>query len=294
MVNYNTWMKEVDDNTKLAKLSIPGTHNSAACHTALPSVQCQGASVTDQLEHGVRFLDIRAGKLFLKEGDAAKDLQVIHGKFPVRIPFPKKLTDTLDEVYDFLKKNPSETVFVSLKQEGTDDWDNDKDEFPNLIWDHYVSPNKDRWYLGTDLPRLGDARGKAILFRRFGCNNQDRSKEFGFAANWSYNTTDDDRGAIVVQDFCEVNGADDINKKIGYVKDLTKKARDYNNDDKLFVNFTSASNFFDHACWPQQVSEAFLKSDINNDFGKGCGVIVFDYIESNDWEFAKKMVDTNF
>ena len=80
-------------------MSIPGTHNSAACHVALPSVQCQGATVTEQLEHGVRFLDVRVGKLFL--GNDVKDLQVIHGKFPVKIPFPLKLTDTLNEVYQF-------------------------------------------------------------------------------------------------------------------------------------------------------------------------------------------------
>ena len=83
MVDYKTWLKDIDNNTRISKLSIPGTHNSAACHTALPSVQCQGASVTEQLEHGVRFLDIRVGKLFV--GNDVKDLQVIHGKFPVKI-----------------------------------------------------------------------------------------------------------------------------------------------------------------------------------------------------------------
>lgn len=94
MVDYKRWMKELNDDTKISKLAIPGTHNSAACHTALPSVQCQGKSVTDQLNHGVRFLDIRVSKLFMKEGDEAKDLQVIHGKFPVKIPFPLKLTSS--------------------------------------------------------------------------------------------------------------------------------------------------------------------------------------------------------
>ncbi|KAK6458631.1 PLC-like phosphodiesterase [Scheffersomyces xylosifermentans] len=297
MVNYKTWLKEIDDNTRISKLSIPGTHNSAACHTALPSVQCQGESVTEQLNHGVRFLDIRAGKQFLKEGDDAKDLQVIHGKFPVKIPFPRLLKDTFDEVYDFLNNNRSETVIVSLKQEGSDDWDNANDEFGNLIWDKYITPNKDKWYLNTDIPKLGDARGKAILFRRFGVNNQDRRNQFGFdAASWHYNTTDDDRGTFVVQDFCEVEKADDIPKKVEYVKDLINKAKDYtkDNDNKLFVNFTSASNFFDHDCWPQQIANALLQSKIEDSFQKGVGIVVLDYVESDDWILAKKLVDTNF
>ncbi|ABN64829.1 predicted protein [Scheffersomyces stipitis CBS 6054] len=297
MVNYQTWLKEIDDNTRLSKLSIPGTHNSAACHTALPSVQCQGKSVTDQLKHGVRFLDIRAGRQLIKNDDPKQELQVIHGKFPVRIPFPIQLEDVLKEVYDFLDDNKSETVIVSLKQEGSNDWDNPNDEFPNLIWEKYVEPNKDKWYLNTDIPKVGDARGKAVLFRRFGVNNEDRKREFGFdAASWKYNTTDDDRGSFVVQDFCEVQKADDIPTKINYVKDLANKAKDYtkDNDNKLFVNFTSASNFFDHDCWPQQIANALLKSDVADKFEKGVGIIVLDYVESDDWKLSKKLVDSNF
>lgn len=297
MVNYRTWLSELDDNTKLTQLSIPGTHNSAACHTALPSVQCQGASVTDQLEHGVRFLDIRAGKQFLKEGDSAKNLQVIHGKFPVRIPFPRLLEDTLDEVYSFLDKNNSETVIVSIKQEGTDDWNNDQDEFGNCIWDKYVNKNKDKWYLGTELPRLGDARGKIILFRRFGVKNDDRRNNFGFdAASWKYNTTEDDRGTFVVQDFCEIQTSEDISKKVEHVKNLARKAQDFtrDNDSKLYVNFTSGSNFFNHDCWPQQVAKAMYEGGVEDTFAKGVGIIVLDYIEDSDWRLAKSLVDKNF
>ncbi|RCK66682.1 1-phosphatidylinositol phosphodiesterase [Candida viswanathii] len=295
MVDYKTWLREIDDNKKISQLSIPGTHNSAACHTALPSVQCQGASVTKQLENGVRFLDIRVGKLFV--GDDVKDLQVIHGKFPVKIPFPLKLTDTLEEVYKFLQNNNSETVIVSIKQEGSDDWDNKNDEFGKLIWEKYVNPNKDKWFLKTDLPRVGDARGKAILFRRFGVQDENLKKEFGISASfWDYNTTDDDRGQFVVQDFCEVNSAGDLPKKIGYVKDLAKKAQEYtaSKDDKLFLNFTSGSNFFDKQCWPEPISKAMIEGNIQETFTKGVGIIVLDYAEAENWKLPRALIDTNF
>lgn len=298
MVNYQNWLGELGDDTRIGSLSIPGTHNSAACHTALPSVQCQGESVTAQLEHGVRFLDIRVGKYPLKSGDEANELTVVHGNFPVRIPFPKKFEDTLEEIYEFLDKNRSETVLVSVKQEGTGEWNNDQDEFGNVIWDKYVNKNKDKWYLGTDLPRLGDARGKAILFRRFGVKNEDRKREFGFeASSWKYNTTEDDRGKFVVQDFCEIQTADDIPKKVDYVKNLAKKAAEYNltnTDNKLFVNFTSGSNFFDHACWPQQVAKAMAEHQLQDSFGRGSGIVVLDYVESDDWKMARELIDCNF
>lgn len=298
MVNYKTWLKELKDDTLIASLAIPGTHNSFACHTALPSVQCQGESVADQLSHGVRFLDVRVGKNPLKSGDDANELTVVHGKFPVKIPFPKKFDSALDEVYEFLDKNPSETVIVSIKQEGTGEWNNDKDEFANLIWDEYVNPKKNKWYLGTNLPRLGDARGKVTLFRRFGVHDEKRSKEFGFdAASWKYNTIEDDRGSFCVQDFCEINSESDIPKKVDYVKKLSEKAAQHNStssDNKLFVNFTSGSNFFDHKCWPQQVATAMAEHKLQDSFRKGSGIIVLDYIESNDWKFSRELIDKNF
>lgn len=296
MVNYKTWLKELKDDTRIGSLAIPGTHNSFACHTALPSVQCQGESVTDQLEHGVRFLDVRVGKYPLKSGDDANELTVVHGKFPVRIPFPLKFEDALDEVYDFLKDNSSETVILSIKQEGTGEWNNDQDEFGKLIWANYINPKKDKWYLGSGLPKLGDARGKIILFRRFGV--RDDHGGFGFdAASWKYNCTEDDRGRFCVQDFCEIQSADDIPKKVDYVKLLAKKASEHNStssDNKLYVNFTSGSNFFDTSCWPQQVAKAMAEHNLQDSFAKGSGIIVLDYVEDNDWKMGRELVDKNF
>lgn len=291
-------MNDVDDDTNIARLSIPGTHNSAACHTALPSVQCQGGSVTDQLENGVRFLDIRCGKLFLTEGEEAKDLQVIHGKFPVKLPFPEKVSSVLDEVYEFLHNNSSETVIVSLKQEGTDDWDNDNDEFANCIWDRYIDECKDNWYLNNDLPKLGDARGKAILFRRFGVKDEDKADNFGFDAHyWKYNTTNDDRGIFAVQDFCEIEDVSAIDNKIEYVSSFVKHAIEYNltdSDPKLFINFGSGSNFFNTDCWPQSIAQKMVDAGIHENFGKANGVVVLDYVENDDWKIVKQLVDQNF
>ena len=56
MVDYKTWLKDIDNNTRISKLSIPGTHNSAACHTALPSVQCQGQVSPSNWNMGSDFL----------------------------------------------------------------------------------------------------------------------------------------------------------------------------------------------------------------------------------------------
>lgn len=300
MVNYTEWQREVNDNTLLSALSIPGTHNSAASHTALPSVQCQGESITKQLEHGVRFFDIRVSKNILKSDENdQKDLVVIHGKFPVKLMGNVYLKDVLQDIYKFLENHRSEVVLVSIKQEGNGTWDNDNDEFGNVIWDRYINKDKNRWYLNTNIPRLGEARGKAVMFRRFGVKNEDRKREFGIdAAWWSYNCTNDDRGSFQVQDWCEISSADDISKKAQYIKDLSKVAVDHNstnsNDPKLFINFCSGSNFFDPNCWPSKIAEGLTKNKIYESFGKGNGIIVLDYAESDDWKLTKTLVDKNF
>lgn len=294
------WMAQVPDQTLLSLLSLPGTHNSAAWHVSFPSVQCQGASITQQLIHGIRFFDIRVARPFLGMCGEPQDLQVIHGAFPVKIPYPEKLYDVLNDILAFLQDNPSETAIVSIKQEGNDKWDNDNDEFANLIWNKYIAPYEDKWYLGGDIPRLGAVRGKALLFRRFGVKSDQLKAHFGFEASWwTYNSPEDDRGKFVVQDWSEVNEPADFTTKIGYVNQHIERAIQYNatsdatqdHGAKLFINFCSGSNFFNPQCWPQGVSRAV--SDGINGMGKSCGIVIVDYAETGDWGLIRQIVHSN-
>ncbi|ANB13077.1 hypothetical protein AWJ20_1356 [Sugiyamaella lignohabitans] len=295
------WMQKLPDELSLAKIALPGTHNSAACYLTLPSVQCQGSSISDQLLHGVRFLDIRVAAPFFTGcgaafGSGPDDLQVIHGNFPVKLPFPAKLQDTLVDVYSFLQEHPSETVFVSIKAEGPFGFD--KDDFANIIWERYINPSHSRWFLSDQIPKAGDVRGKAVLFRRFGVPDDNRKGQFGIeAAWWKYNTTEDNQGDLAVQDWCEVMAPEDIAKKRDYISQHLNRAKDYNSTDtsepKLFLNYCSGSNFWNPQCWPQRVSTAISTSDFHNDLGAGCGIVIIDYAESNDWATVRKLVESN-
>ena len=56
----HNWMHSLNDDVSLSQLSIPGTHNSGARYETWPGTsQCQDLSIDEQLEAGVRFLDIR-------------------------------------------------------------------------------------------------------------------------------------------------------------------------------------------------------------------------------------------
>uniref|UniRef100_A0A060T285 ARAD1C26994p n=1 Tax=Blastobotrys adeninivorans TaxID=409370 RepID=A0A060T285_BLAAD len=297
------WQKRVNDDTLLSKLSLPGTHNSAASHISFPSVQCQGASVTEQLEHGVRFLDIRCAVPFWTGcggvfGSSPGDLQVIHGNFPVKIPFPEKLDSVLKEVYDFVGKHKSESVVVSLKAEGAHKWEGD--EFADIIWSRYVHPNEEKWYLKNKIPRMGECRGKVILFRRFGCNDDSKKDNYGINAQWwKYNCDNDNRENVAVQDWCEVMKPEDINQKVTYINDHIKRAVEFNStseadsNGKLYINFCSGSNFWNPQCWPRNVSKGVFDG-VTDKIDRGAGVIIIDYAETNQWDFVRSMVALNF
>lgn len=297
------WQSRIPDNVLLSQLTIPGTHNSAAHHTSFPSVRCQGAPVNEQLKHGVRFFDFRVARPYLANcgnsfGSSPDDLQVVHGDFPVRLPFPVKLDDELNVVYAFLQQHPSEVVIVSIKMEGVGAWEGD--DFPNLIWSNYVGRHEERWFLENKIPLMGEARGKVVLFRRFGLGDAAtrNNDNFGFEASWwKYNTPEDDRGRYVVQDWNEVNKPEDIQQKVHYINAQVERAVTYNSTAesaqgdtaKIYVNFCSGSNFWNPQCWPHGVSKHVNKSI--ETAPAGMGLIIVDYAEAGDWDVPRRLVN---
>ena len=101
------WMKSYGDDTLVSSLSIPGSHDTLALYGIGDLAgQCQSLGIADQLTMGVRFLDIR-----LKEdGDS---LKAVHGIVDERQAF----STTVSTMVSFLQSHPSETLFVSVKEE---------------------------------------------------------------------------------------------------------------------------------------------------------------------------------
>lgn len=305
------WQKSLPDNLLLSQLTIPGTHNSAASHLSFCSVKCQGASITEQLNHGVRFLDLRVARPFLSTNPAFRlpnsdpcELQIVHGRFPVRVPFPLKLRAVMSEIHGFLSKHPSEGVLLSIKLEGdTTSWS--EDEFPNQFWRRYIAPVKNRWFLDSKIPTVGQIRGKIVLFRRLetvGDGSQGAGwgpAAFGFEAPWKRNTPNDDYNQYNVQDWYEVNRPSDIETKKKYVDDQVVRAVTFNktadasnpSKSKLFLNYCSGSNFFNPLCWPRQIAKK-VNPSIKTD-QPGMGIVIVDYAEDKNWDACRRLVEVN-
>ena len=150
---YANWMSQLDDNVSIRNINMPGSHDTMALYSIADLAgQCQSLSLHDQLNLGVRFLDIR-----LKE-DHDK-LIAVHGFIDQKVSF-ETITKTIEE---FIEKNPSEFIIMSVKEEA--DPSNSEISFENSLKSYL---NKDIYLKDTELPnKLGDVRGKVMLLSRY-------------------------------------------------------------------------------------------------------------------------------
>ena len=325
--DMNCWMMHLKDETPLTGLSIPGTHNSPTHHKALPSVRCQAVSPREQLENGIRFFDIRVQPA--NPGDPKDDtLILVHSVFPVSLTGTKKFRGLLDDVYAFLQANPSETLIMSIKREGTGDATDQ--QLSNILKDHYTNPQQ--WWTKPWIPSLGEARGKVVLLRRFAnaprLGAEWEGKGWGLKAeNWADNTPNNTCGDVCVQDFYEVLETENIEKKISYCCDHFERAgaaicpipgvtTDSTNPvppGPLFINFLSASNFWKVGCWPDKIAAKINPATTAwlcekhgvGDKGiegpgqafqgdGGVGIVVCDWVgHKGDWDLVRCIVGMN-
>lgn len=336
ITNFSSWMSCIDNDVNISTLAIPGTHNSAACfRLSAPSVQCQGKSILDQLKHGVRFLDIRLSKDYMSRAEKVNDLIIVHGKFPVKLSGNYKFKNLLKDVYAFLASNPSETILISIKLENTMlNWNEKMDEFAKVLFEKYIAHDRAYWYLSDQIPTLKYCRGKAVLLRRFPVIENGVYKKFGIPSMWNYSNDVYMGDSVCVQDCCMVKNPTDIEKKIGLIKDMMCKAKDYHGNNiqitctgsseslldsnpssissalssspssnssypralppKLFINFCSGANYLNKSFWPSKVNKAIRKFNIDQHYSKNCGILVMDFAEGEDWKLVKNLVQVNF
>ncbi|CAL9479024.1 phosphatidylinositol-specific phospholipase C [Streptomyces sp. enrichment culture] len=143
------WMGAHPDTTPLRALTIPGTHNSAAPAGGL-WVACQNTSVAQQLDSGVRYLDIRCRVT----GDS---FAIHHGAYYQNQMFG----DVLGACRAFLAAHPTETVLMRVKQE----YSEESDTVFRQVFDRYLDAKGWRplFRIGEGLPLLGEARGRVVL-----------------------------------------------------------------------------------------------------------------------------------
>ncbi|MEU9563423.1 phosphatidylinositol-specific phospholipase C [Streptomyces sp. NPDC048161] len=143
------WMGAIPDATALQRLTIPGSHDSGARYGG-PWTECQNTTIAEQLESGIRFLDVRCR---ITGGSFA----IHHGASYQNLMFG----DVLGACWDFLAAHPSETVLMRVKQE----YSEESDAAFRAVFDDYLDNRGWRplFRIDSSLPSLGEARGKVVL-----------------------------------------------------------------------------------------------------------------------------------
>jgi len=167
------WMGYVNGNLKLNQINIPGTHDSGTYHIEtkelIDKFQTQEKNITEQLESGVRYLDIRLGYVI------DDDIKIMHSDAYCELTFKTLISNCRE----FLDKHKTESIIIHIKNENNckqqqDGQDTDcskqridivNSAIKELISNSkmYDSENADN---KTRIPTLDEVRGKIVMVTR--------------------------------------------------------------------------------------------------------------------------------
>lgn len=240
-----SWMSAYPDDTALEHLNIPGTHDSAtwnytqAVQDALANItandgevmyppevfRCQNASIAASLNAGVRFFDLR----FALDPTGAK---LVFWHSQALLSEVATVDDVVTAFYYWLDRHPSETVILSFQYEGSTTINASFDAtVQTMIFDILNSTTADQYIEQTRdaLPSLGDARGKAVLFRRFDLDQLGDEYEAALPG-------------LHLSPSLWTDDSKDITLTYNVSLNLTAYVEDYHEPDDLGDNSTVASN----------------------------------------------------
>jgi 1-phosphatidylinositol phosphodiesterase len=279
----SSWMSVLADDLLLGKMTIPGTHETCALYGG-DLVECQTKTLRQQLDAGIRFVDIRCRHI--------EDVFTIHhGLVYQHINFGAGVRDVC---LQFLADHPSECIIMSIKKEYKEV---DCNRTFEQTFDWYLEGNRASWYLNDTIPKLGDVRGKIVLFRRFtgqapvlGINASDWKDDATFEINNS--------AKLKVQDKYKVPTVCDISKKWDHIKSLLKEAADAT-DDRWYVNFTSGTS---SGAYPYTVAKGSpgipgennrLHGYLTDNTAGKAGTILMDFFEYPDNILVQQLINKN-
>ena len=293
--NSTNWMASLDDSLLLGEISIPGVHDAGAYNPNLSLFsKCQDATTYELLNAGYRYLDIRLEVSYVC-GEPI--LSICHGFVKCRegkTPFDSVLylDKVLEECYEFLDNNPSETIIFVVKKEYGDE---PISEFESMLASY---TDNDYWLLTDRIPTLGEARGKIVLFRRYE-DEAKLGKNSGILLDWSSQKdnsvtdltamhTDNDGLNTYVQDHYKYNADDKWSSFVGTIEETDDLLADKN---AVVINFLSTNGTapYGHPYkYAKNLNKRFLDYEID---AEKLGWVIVDF---GTMEMAQKIYKQNF
>jgi len=296
--SLESWMSVVDGNRYISSLSLPGTHDSTAVSDT-PTVGCQTMSITEQLNAGIRYFDLRSGLV----GNA---LIMYHNFYPINPPNFLLLSTVIGDMLSWLSTHSTEAIIVQIKQ----------DQDPILSTISFataiamqIQQNIGSWYVGTTVPTLTALRGKIQLVRRYSVNATAGERAIGInVTGWLDNSPRFDINTtsgvhLIIQDEYAFDEAlaSIVKDKFNVLNAVLTEAVNNPNMSDWYISFSSATHVFDaDGFWivPEDIAvgawdfanwksvsgvNSLLRDQIYAlPSGKRYGTILMDYPESED------------
>ena len=279
-----SWMEHISDDAYLSEITIPGTHNSGARNISLGySKRCQDTSISEQLNNGYRYLDLKVAMDETENGNRIKLVNGTSNCYASGEFFSDYLyfDDVCQDIYKFLQEHSTETVIVSIKIEDSEHYVADVE---NLLVDE-IQANHDYWYTEEEIPTLGDVRGRAVLASRYedkaatgvvGINMIWTEHDNKVPADIPYELFVYDDYRVWVQDRYKYSVED---KYEAVVDGLENCEADENT---LFLNFisTNGDGLIGHPLgYAKNLNELLMDYDLKDN--TSYGIIIVDFGDSN-------------
>ena len=298
-ITANSWMTAIDDDTKIAMLTIPGTHDAATSTCAGPG-KCQTLTISGQLEHGVRAFDLRP---------TMDDNSTLGNIYHSILDTGVSMGDAMEYFDSFLKTHPGEGIIVIMRYESERQFlspsiaeDNYKTAMKNFLWNNRIYQS--RMAAFNKSMTMKDLRGKILIISR---NDLSPVSTFETAyTQWSHSNSVGEAlqiygtgglGRIYVQDMysAEKNGnsseADFLAKKkelVCKLLDITVPFREYDQNNWV-INYCSgyAGSSFASDSYAKNAASTnpAALEHIKAHTGKGfTGIVMMDYAGTDTYE----------
>ena len=297
-VAATNWMTLLDDNTKVALLTIPGTHD-AATSTCSAMGKCQTLTIPQQLECGVRAFDLRP---------TMDNNNTLGNIYHTILDTGVSMADAMMYFDNFLKAHPGEGIIVLMRYEserqifGSISEDYYKSAMKNFLWDNKIYQS--RMAAFNKSMTMKDLRGKILIISR---NDLSPVSTFETAyTQWSHSNSVGEAlqiygtgglGRIYVQDMysAEKNGnsseADFLAKKkelVCKLLDITVPFREYEQNNWV-INYCSgyAGSSFASDSYAKNAASTnpAALEHIQAHTGKGfTGIVMMDYAGTDTYE----------
>lgn len=231
----SNWMKRIPDNYTLKDVQLIGTHDAGvniqdgvSCNAPSALAVAQEWGITKQLNHGIRYFDIR-----LEKGNDNRHYPY-HKTWSLGCSSQKSFEQSLNEIINFIKLHSSETVILKISHTSSP-----SDSVIKMLDTFTNTTDTGRYFYKSNIEnfnwvdkKISDVRGKIVLL--LDCEYMDylnpQKGYFSFSTSKEKNCSPDDATKIIYDNYSNTKAFDDM-----YRDQLNKLNQHGKDKNQLFL-----------------------------------------------------------